>query len=94
MTAQPGFHCRPIDRNLYRFDRFEIDTSLRFRSGGPVRPDAAHRAVTDGRIFQPIDDFAHFGCAVDMWHDDATGAIVERLPSNIAHVRERLWEWV
>jgi hypothetical protein len=29
-----------------------------------------------------------------MWHDDATGAIVERLPSNIAHVRERLWEWV
>jgi hypothetical protein len=35
-AAQRGFHCRRIDRNLYRFDLFEIDTSLRFRSGGPV----------------------------------------------------------
>lgn len=31
-----GFRCRPIDRSLYRFERFEIDTSLWFRSGGPV----------------------------------------------------------
>jgi hypothetical protein len=35
-AAQHGFYCRPIDRNLHRFDLFEIDTSLRFRSGGPV----------------------------------------------------------
>jgi hypothetical protein len=31
-----GFHSRPFDRNLYRFELFEVDTSLRFRSGGPV----------------------------------------------------------
>jgi hypothetical protein len=31
-----GFYCRQFDRNLYRFELFEIDTSLRFRSGGPV----------------------------------------------------------
>lgn len=31
-----GFYCRPFDRNLYRYELFEIDTSLRFRSGGPV----------------------------------------------------------
>jgi hypothetical protein len=35
-AGERGFHCRPIDRNLYRFERFEIDTSLWFRSGGPV----------------------------------------------------------
>jgi hypothetical protein len=35
-AAQHGFYCRLIDRNLNRYDLYEIDTSLRFRSGGPV----------------------------------------------------------
>jgi hypothetical protein len=49
---QRGFHCRPIDRNLDRFELFEIDTSRKFRSGGPViaaflrRPPARASAET------------------------------------------------
>jgi hypothetical protein len=35
-AGERGFYCKPIARDFYRFERFEIDTSLRFRSGGPV----------------------------------------------------------
>jgi hypothetical protein len=31
-----GYYCRRFDRNRYRIELFEIDTSLWFRSGGPV----------------------------------------------------------
>jgi hypothetical protein len=43
-----GFYCRPFDREQRRLDLYDIETSLRYRSGGPVvaaylrrRPEAA-----------------------------------------------------
>jgi hypothetical protein len=33
-ASQRGFYCRPLNRNLHRRELFEIETSLRFRSGG------------------------------------------------------------
>src|SRR6516162_9635434 len=42
-----------------------------------MRADAAHRPVTDRRIFQPIDDLAGLGRGIDMRHDDTQRAIVE-----------------
>jgi hypothetical protein len=35
-ASRRGFYCRPLNRNLHRRELFEIETSLRFRSGGPV----------------------------------------------------------
>ena len=35
-ARQRGSYCRLIDRDLYRPELFDIDTSLWLRSGGPV----------------------------------------------------------
>jgi hypothetical protein len=43
-----------------------------------MRSNAAHRAVTDRRLFQPVDDLAGLVRAVDMRHYDAERAIVKR----------------
>jgi hypothetical protein len=50
-----------------------------------MRSDAAHRAVTDRRIFQAIGDFAGLGCAVDMRRDDA-----ERARARCGHLQKML----
>ena len=42
-----------------------------------MRPDAAHRAMSDRRVFQAVDDFARLGGGVEMRHDDPERAIVE-----------------
>ncbi len=58
-----------------------------------MRPDAAHRAVADRRIFQPVDDLAGFGRGIHMRHYDAERAIVERPCGDgifaVGHARDR-----
>jgi hypothetical protein len=60
-AGQRGFYCRLIDRNLYRFELFEIDTSLWFRSGGPVlaaflrqRPEPAPAGTVRAEPLPPL----------------------------------------
>src|SRR6516162_8792159 len=63
------------------------------RTQSVMRPDATHRAVTERRVFQPVDDFARLGCRIDMRHDDAERAIVQGTSGDcilpVRHPRDR-----
>lgn len=43
-AGRAGFYCRRFSRNLYTLDRFAIETSKRYRSGGPVLAAFLRRA--------------------------------------------------
>ena len=58
-----------------------------------MRPDAAHRAMADRRVFEPVDDLSRLGGGIDMRHDDAERAIVQGPRGDrvfaVRHARDR-----
>jgi hypothetical protein len=66
----------------------------RTRRAQPVlRPDTARRAMADRRVFEPVDNLFRLGGGVDMRHDDAERAIIERPGGDrvltVRHPRDR-----
>ena len=67
--------------------------AARRRAQPVMRPDPAHRAVPDRRVFEPVDDLARLGGVIDMRHHDAEHAVVERPRRDrvfaVGHPRDR-----
>jgi hypothetical protein len=100
-AREQGFYCKPFDRKLYPLELFDIDTSLRFRSGGPVlgaflrrRPERATVTTVRAELESPscalhwYTDFGVFAGAssVDRTEDRLVGYLFLKRVGNIVRV--------